>query len=149
MSKRATSRKSKRREAPAHPPYVVFISHSSSDRWIARKIAEEVEASVAQPWLDEKDLEGGDVVEEEIIRGIDACHETIVLVSPKSVKSQWVVYEIGAVRGQHKRVTPILHYVSPDAVAPIKGMKAIDLNEFDKFLIELKRRIDESGRGKK
>jgi len=112
-------------------------------------MAEKVAALGAQPWLDKKDLEGGDIVEGEIIRGIDACHEAIVLVSPRSVKSQWVTYEIGAVRGQHKRVTPILNNVRPEAMAPLRGLKAVDLNEFDEFLIQLKKRMDEHLRSKK
>ena len=111
-------------------------------------MAEKVEAVGAKPWLDEKDLAGGDVVAERIIRGIDACQEAIVLVSPKSVQSQWVAYEIGAVRGQHKRVTPILNNVTYDAMSPMKDVKAIDLNNFRQFLLELRKRIDVAG-GKK
>jgi len=68
--------------------YVGFISHSSYDAWIARMMAEEIEALGADCWLDEKDLEGGNVIAEDIIRGIDACHEAIVLISPNSIHSQ-------------------------------------------------------------
>jgi hypothetical protein len=49
--------------------------------------------------------------------------------------NQRVIYEIGAVSGQHKRVTPILNQVNPDAIAPMKGVKSIDLNQFGDFLI--------------
>jgi len=63
------------------------------------------------------------------------------LVSPKSVESQWVAYEIGAVSVQHKRVTPILNQVNPDAIAPMKGVKSIDLNQFDEFLLQLTKRV--------
>jgi hypothetical protein len=54
------------------------------------------------------------------------------------------MFEIGAVRGQHKRVTPILNNVDYDAMTPLKDVKAMDLNEFDKFLSQLKRRIGQS-----
>jgi hypothetical protein len=128
----------------AKPSYVVFISHSSYDTWIAKVMAEKIESLGAQTWLDEKDLEGGTVVSDEIIRAIDVCHEAVVLVSSKSVNSQWVMFEIGAVRGQHKRVTPILNNVDYDAMTPLKDVKAMDLNEFDKFLSQLKRRIGQS-----
>jgi TIR domain-containing protein len=90
---------------------VVFISHSSHDRWIAQVIAEKIESLGAICRLDEKDLEGGDVLVAEIIQGIDACNEALVLISPPSVHSQWVAFEIGGVRAQHKRVTPILNNV--------------------------------------
>jgi hypothetical protein len=121
--------------------YVVFISHSSQDAWIAKTIAEKVESVGAECWLDEKDLEGGGVIVGDIIRGIDACSEAIVLISPNSVKSQWVSFEIGGVRAQHKRVTPILNNVKPSDMAPMQDIKGIDLNKFDQFLAQLGRRV--------
>jgi TIR domain len=65
-----------------------------------------IEALGARCWLDEKDLEGGNVIADEILRGIDACKEGIVLISPNSLPSQWIAFEIGGIRAQHKRVTP-------------------------------------------
>src|SRR4029077_5537621 len=122
-------------------PYLVFISHSARDSWIARMMAEKVSELGAEAWLDVKDLEGGDVINRKTLDGLDACQESVVLVSPNSVGSQWVVFEIGAVWGQHKRITPILNNVSFEAIAPLKEVKAIDLNEFDRFLTELGKRI--------
>ncbi len=110
-------------------------------------MAEKVTALGAEPWLDEKDIKGGDDILETIKEGIDTCHEAIVLVSPASVNSHWVVFEIGAAYGQHKRVTPVLNHVSADSIAPIKGLKAIELNKFDQFLIQLKKRIDSHSKG--
>ena len=121
--------------------YLVFISHSSKDSWIARIIAEKISALGAEAWLDIKDLEGGDIVTGKILEGLDRCHEAVVLVSPNSVGSQWVVFEIGAVWGQHKRITPILNNVSYEAITPLKEVKAVDLNDFDRFLDELAKRI--------
>jgi hypothetical protein len=137
----------KRKAKPA--AYVVFISHSSSDLWIAEQMAKLISALGANVWLDKKDLKGGDVMNDAIIGGIDACNEALVLVSPNSIKSpHWVIYEIGAVSGQHKRVTPILNQVDPDAIAPMKGVKSIDLNQFDDFLIQLKKRVIEQRKTK-
>lgn len=117
---------------------MVFISHSSLDVWIATMMAEKITALGAECWLDEKDLSGGDIIAEQIIRGIDACHEAIVLISPNSVRSQWVPFEIGGVRAQHKQVTPILNNVKPEEMAPMHDIRAIDLNSFDRFLAQLK-----------
>jgi len=46
-------------------------------------MVEKIEALGAECWLDEKDLAGGEVIVEDIIRGIDACDEAVVLISPK------------------------------------------------------------------
>jgi len=128
--------------------YLVFISHSSLDAWIARVMVEKIGSLGAECWLDEKNLAGGNVIVEDIILGIDACHEAIVLISPNSVKSQWVPFEIGGVRAQHKRVTPVLNNVKPQQMAPMKDIKGIDLNSFDEFLAQLKRRISQARRRK-
>ena len=121
--------------------YLVFISHSSLDAWIARMMTEKIQSLGVNCWLDEKNLEGGDVIPDEIIRGIDACQEAIVLISPNSVNSQWVSFEIGGVLAQHKRVTPILNNVRPDEMAPMKHIKSIDLNKFEEFLSQLEHRV--------
>ena len=124
--------------------YIVFISHSAKDAWIARTIAEKISATGATPWLDVKNVDGGDVLGEKIRQGIDACHEAVVLVSPDSIISQWVLFESGAVWGLKKRITPVLHGVSHEALSPIKELKAIELNDFDDFLLQLKQRLEQS-----
>src|SRR6266436_1919828 len=134
---------------PTRPKYIVFISYSSLDAWIARTMAEKIKSLGVDCWLDEKDLEGGDVIPDEIIRGIDACQDAIVLISPNSVNSQWVSFEIGGVRAQHKRVTPILNNVRPEEMAPMKDIKSIDLNRFEQFLAQLDRRVAQTRRKKK
>lgn len=77
----------------------------------------------------------------DIIRGIDACNEAIVLISPNSLHSQWVAFEIGGVRAQHKRVTPILNSIKLEEMAPMRDIKSFDLNKFEQFLAQLGRRI--------
>lgn len=129
--------------------YAVFVSHSSKDNWIAGQIAKEVEALGGEPWFDLNNLRGGDAFQEEILEAIRNCTEAIVLISPNSVNSQWVSYEIGAVAVQDKRVTPVLNNVPPEAMAPLRDVSAIDLNDFDKFLRELAGRIGRRGRGRR
>jgi len=121
--------------------YLVFVSHSSLDAWIAKVIVEKIEALEAECWLDEKDLAGGDVVAEDILKGIRACREVIILMSANSLDSKWVSFEIGAARAGHKRVTPILNNVALEEMAPMRDLKGIDLNKFDQFLAQLSNRI--------
>ena len=130
------------RQAAEPSAYTVFISHSSKEKWIAKQISKEIEALGAKTWLDLKDLRGGDEIRRSIKRGIRASNEAVVLLSANSITSQWVIYEAGIADGQGKRITPILNNLAPDeALAPLEGIKAIDLNEFEKFLVELAGRI--------
>ena len=81
------------------------------------------------------------VITRAILGAIEDCQEGLVLVSPDSVNSWWVAFEIGALSGQRKTVTPILNGVDPKSMASMGDVHAIDLNEFDKFLIQLKSRM--------
>jgi hypothetical protein len=158
MAKRAASRtpdkpatkqkanKSVARKAKLAEPsaYTVFISHSSKERWIAGQIPKEIEALGAKTWLDIKDLRGGDEIKRSIKRGIRASQEAVVLLSANSISSEWVGYEVGVADNQGKRITPILNNLAPDvASGPLQGIKGLDLNDFDDFLVELAGRIKE------
>jgi hypothetical protein len=138
-TKRKTSPKSGGR---VPPPFQVFISHSSNDSWIAGQIGKEIEALGARIWLDKHVIKGGDELGKKVIRGIRKATEVVVLLSPESQKSDWVKFEGYFALGQGKRVTPILHYVRPEDMGPLQGVKATNLNDFDSFLIELKQRIN-------
>lgn len=147
----SSRQKNQKRTKPARLwVYTVFISYSTPDSWIAQVMKEKVEAVGAKAYIYEKDMAGGGIIVEEIIRGIDACHEAIVLISPNTLQNpEWVNFEIGAVRGQHKRVTPILNNARPEDIGPVKDIKGIDLNRFEEFLGQLKKRINEQASSKK
>ena len=140
QKKRAT-RKAKRKSAEPSA-YTVFISYSSKEKWIARQISKEIKALGAETWLDLNDLQGGDEIRRSIKRGIRTSQEMVVLLSLHSITSPWVVYEGAIADEQEKRITPILNNLAPDeTLAPLQGIKAIDLNDFDDFLVELTGRI--------
>ena len=152
-AKESSPKKSARKAGAATPPpsaYTVFISHSSKEKWIAGQMAKEIRKLGAKTWLDVNDLHGGDEVRDSIKRGIDASLEAVILLSANSINSHWVIYEAAIADGQGKRVTPVLNNVPPEEVpAPLQGVKAVDLNDFDAFLVELAGRIKsqlESGR---
>jgi hypothetical protein len=109
--------------------------------WIAKQVAKEIEALGAKTWLDLKDLRSGDEIRRAIKRGIRASNEAVVLLSANSVTSQWVSYEVGAADILGRRVTLVLNNIAAGAFAPMQGVKEVDLNAFDDFLLELAERI--------
>ncbi|MGB8506823.1 MAG: toll/interleukin-1 receptor domain-containing protein [Pyrinomonadaceae bacterium] len=147
--RRAVNRRAKKtaarnaKQQPTDPSaYMVFISHSSKEKWIAGQLSKEIMALGAETWLDLKDMRGGDEIRRSIKRGIRASQEAIVLLSANSITSQWVIYEVAIADGQGKRITSILNNLDPDkSLAPLQGIKALDLNDFDQFLLELTGRI--------
>ena len=132
---------SKRRRTQKQSLYKVFISHSSLDKWIAERIGEKITEAGADYWLDVRDLPGGGDIRKEIDQGVYECQEIIILLSPNSVNSHWIGFEIGVAYSKRKHLTPILNNVNYTEVSLLQGIKAIELNNFGQYLTELKKRI--------
>jgi predicted nucleotide-binding protein len=125
-------------------PYQVFVSHATADKWIAKAICEKIELAGATTFRDDRDINGGDDIPEEIRKQIKQSREIVVLLTPDSVNRQWVTLEVGAAWGWSKRmrITVIMCHVSVDPIPDmIKNKKAVSLNDFDSYLGELSRRV--------
>ncbi len=51
-------------------PYLVFISHATADKWIAKTLCEKIESVGAVTFRDDRDIAGGDDIPEQIRREI-------------------------------------------------------------------------------
>jgi hypothetical protein len=139
MAKERTSRK----KTPSKP-YQVFVSHATADKWLARVVCEKVEAVGATTFRDDRDIQGGDDIPEEIRRQIKQSREIVVLLTPESVDRRWVLLEVGAAWGCSKRIriVVIMLHVTVDPIPDMfKNKKAISLNDFDHYLHELASRV--------
>ncbi len=140
------------KRAAAHR-YLVFVSHSTADRWIAKQIANQIETKTrkygVKTFIDEKDIEGGDSIPESIRKSIRGCDEFLVLLTPCSIHRPWVLTEIGAAWILSKRITAIIDKISPDELPDvIIPYKAIDLNQFDEYIGQLTTRAKKAKGGK-
>jgi hypothetical protein len=132
--------------AKNQPDYLVFISHSSKDRWIARQMAAIIERRAkrygVRTFLDEVDLEGGDRIPATIKANLHACEEFVILLSPQSVMRQWVLVELGGAWTLDKRVMAITYNLATEKIPDIIDHdKGYDLNEFDRYVTELISRV--------
>jgi hypothetical protein len=93
-------------------------------------------------FLDEKDLEAGATIPEEIRRHLESCDEFVVLLTSLSISRQWVLLELGAAWGLRKRIAAITDKVADDDLPDIiRQTKAYELNDFDRFVAELVGRV--------
>jgi hypothetical protein len=121
----------------------VFISHSSTDKWIARQIAHELDARDIDAFLDEKDIQTGDSIEDAVGAHLADSDELLMLLSPASLGSPWVLIEIGGAKALGKRLVPILHHVGPNELpTPLAGDLARDLNDIERYYAEVKARSE-------
>jgi len=128
--------------------YLVFVSHATADKWIAKTLCEKVEATGAKTFRDDRDINGGDDIPEVIRRQIVRSDEMIVLLTPESVDRPWVHLEVGAAWGrrQKARIIAVLCHVEVDTIPSIiRSKKAVPINELDQYLEELERRVERHG----
>jgi hypothetical protein len=122
--------------------YLVFVSHASADKWVAVQMSKRIESKSASVFRDDRDIDGGDDIPDEILRAIGRSQEVVVLLTPQSTNRDWLKLEIGAAWGLRKRIVLILYQIDSDPLpATFARRKAIQLNDFDDYLDELAKRI--------
>lgn len=109
----------------------VFISYSNVDREIAEKIADILKNEGVEYFLGEKNIQWGNdiknIINDTLANRI--THE-IVILSPASIKSQWVAYEIGFATAKDVIILPFLTHPSVEIPLFMKGYNyKVDLND--------------------
>ena len=66
MSKGRERKIKRSASARRKPNYQVFLSHATADKWTAKVICEKIEATGASTFRDDRDINGGDDIPEEI-----------------------------------------------------------------------------------
>jgi hypothetical protein len=72
----------------------VFVSHSHSDKHFAHRLCADLNAHGADTWIDEADLRIGESLLEKLGNAIAEVDYIGVVLTPRSVASQWVRYEL-------------------------------------------------------
>ncbi len=118
----------------------VFISHSSQDKWAARRISEDLILLGSETFLDEKDIFTGESIDNKIQEHLLESDDFLILISPASIKSQWVLIELGGALALKKNIIPIFLYVGINEIPkPISKLLGRDINEIQKYYDEIKR----------
>src|SRR4051812_46756221 len=92
----------------------VFISYSSIDKIIANRIAKIMQDLKIDYFLDSKDINWGINISSKIKDEIKLSSHIIIIISPASLKSQWVPFELGQATALDKIVLPFLVHSSVD-----------------------------------
>ncbi|MBI2807006.1 MAG: toll/interleukin-1 receptor domain-containing protein [Planctomycetes bacterium] len=130
------------KKKPTRRRYQVFLSHATTDKWLAKTLCEKIEQTGAATFRDDRDIQGGNDIPDEIRQQITRSDEFVVLLTPDSIGRQWVQTEIGAAWLLQLRIVPIRCHVPVDHTPDIiKEKKSISLNEFDDYLKQLGARV--------
>ena len=88
--------------------YDVFLSYSSDNSSEARTVSDAITHSGKRVFLAEKSIQPGHDFENAIRKALKGSREVWLLVSPQSMKSEWVTTEWGAAWALEKKIIPIL-----------------------------------------
>ena len=100
----------------------VFISYSHIDEAFVRTLTSGLDELGVEYFLDVKDIEWGGNVTETIADALKACSSILVIVSPASLKSHWVPFEIGQATALGKTVLPLLTHPSLEVPGYLKNL---------------------------
>jgi len=118
----------------------IFISHSSKDKWAARTISQKLNSiNGVTTFLDEKDIKTGESINSSIQQNLKDCDDFLVLLSPASTKSEWVLIELGGAIALEKNIIPILIYAGVNEIPHILKLNLVrDINDVDTYYEEIK-----------
>lgn len=127
----------------------VFISYSVKDRQVVRWIDREFDERGFKSQMDIEFIEGGDDFTEVIRERIAACDEIIIVLSPNSLNSSWVSYEIACADIMGKRIVPLLLCIEDeDMPTLLRKYLARPINEIDLLANAMMRRAQAKAAGK-
>jgi hypothetical protein len=103
----------------------VLISYSQVDSEIADEIVRTLLKQNVEIVRDVRDISWGESVELKVDKAFDEISAVLVIISPASLKSQWMPYEIGFVTGRGKTVIPFLSDPLLELPLDIKRLNSI------------------------
>lgn len=91
----------------------VFLSHTRADKAFARKLGDDLVRSGLEVWIDEAEIKVGESLIGKISEGINSADYLAVILSPHSVRSEWVTREVEIaltqeINGKRMKVLPLL-----------------------------------------
>ena len=106
----------------------IFISYARDDYAFAHQLLSGLRNINVEGWMDEADIAAGAAIGTAVRAAIQKSSAIVVLVSPNSLRSRWVDFEVGAAQALGKPIVPILLEGSelPETLQEIVSIDARD-----------------------
>ncbi|NOG51833.1 MAG: toll/interleukin-1 receptor domain-containing protein [Chloroflexi bacterium] len=85
-----------------------FISYSRRNTNFAERLARDLNDAGVEVWIDFRQIHAGERWKDEIRRGVERSEVIVIVLSPDSVVSEWVQFEINYGREKNKVLLPIM-----------------------------------------
>jgi len=107
----------------------VFVSYAGEDRPYAVRLLSQLGDLDLSGLMDQADISANNYVMKTIRSKLGESNAVLVLVSPRSIASQWVDFEVGASQALGKRIVPILikgENIESQLPKALQGMELVD-----------------------
>jgi hypothetical protein len=119
----------------------IFVSSTRDDLDLAKDLTRRLKGIGLQVFTDEKVEEPGEELVQLLQRHLRASDEVIFLLTPNSIASEKIMFEIGAALSLRKKITPIVVGIKADKLPPmIKHLPHVRYAEVTDYLAKLKKR---------
>lgn len=115
------SDKNYKREIPS-----VFISYASEERQFTRRLVSDLRRRRTRVWFDQR-LKSGATWLTQLATAIEASDALLVVLSPASVCSEYVRWELDTARILNKKIYPIM-YQECEAPSRLQLLQQVDLS---------------------
>jgi hypothetical protein len=118
--------------------YDIFLSYSDRNKDRAEIVHGKLSKAGQRVFMAPKELSAGDDFADEIRKALVGSRELWLLVSPNSIKSEWVISEWGAAWMLQKRIVPILFRCShADLPERLRRLHCVDLDMLDEHIAKV------------
>ncbi|MCB2263891.1 MAG: toll/interleukin-1 receptor domain-containing protein [Candidatus Thiosymbion ectosymbiont of Robbea hypermnestra] len=88
--------------------YDVFLSYSHQDEPWVSEFAAALRAGGVKVWFDAEDLALGERWQDRLQEALRESRALVIVLSPNSIRSPWMFFELGAAVADNKKIIPVL-----------------------------------------
>lgn len=123
----------------------IFMSYSHRDERFAIPLARGLMDKGIRIWIDQKEIIAGEDWTEQLKVGLSATEALLVVISPRSMASRWVMQEVAAAQASGKPVFPVM-YKTVDLPENLTKIHFVDFrSDFPTALETLAGNLEQAG----
>jgi len=120
----------------------VFISHTHQDAELARDLARRLRQAGLEALVARADIPAGSDWKKTLREGIRTADAILLLVTPASLHSDWMMTELGMAEGFERVILPVTVGLKPrDLPAPLQSYHATPFDEVDGAIRKLSEQL--------
>lgn len=106
----------------------VFISYSRRDKEFIKRLSSDLRRDVINVWYDDR-LRAGDAWQVQLAQAIEVMHICLLVMSPSSLASENVAWELEQARKAGKTILPVLYHPCPKIPEWLTEIQYIDFTK--------------------